>query len=72
MRNLLTPPEVAEILVVPVRTLADWRYRGLGPPWVRVGRHARYIPEGVERYVAERTVIAAEATPRGTRLPPTR
>jgi excisionase family DNA binding protein len=40
--RLLRPKEVAEILGVPQSTLYAWRYRGDGPPAIRVGKHLRY------------------------------
>ena len=40
--RLLRPGEVAEVLGVPQGTLANWRYQGLGPTYVKVGRHVRY------------------------------
>lgn len=39
--ELLTLPEVAAELKVPLATLYRWRCRGEGPPGVRVGRHVR-------------------------------
>lgn len=53
MQKLLTPPEVAEVLDVPERTLADWRHRGTGPPWLRVGRHARYPEAGLAGWIEQ-------------------
>lgn len=50
-RNLATPPEVAEYLGVPVKTLAEWRSRNKGPQWRKVGRHARYRWADVEKWV---------------------
>jgi len=40
--RLLTLEEVAGYLQVPVKTLYDWRHRGLGPQGLRVGRYVRY------------------------------
>jgi hypothetical protein len=39
---ILNPNEVAELLQVPVRTLEQWRYRKVGPPYRKIGRHIRY------------------------------
>lgn len=50
-RNLATPPEVAEYLGIPVKTLAEWRSQGKGPEWRKVGRHARYRWADVEKWV---------------------
>lgn len=37
--DLLTLPEVAAILRVPVNTLRWWRQRGTGPKFFKIGRH---------------------------------
>lgn len=53
--------ELAEFLGVPVQTIYWWRYRGEGPPAVRIGRHLRFRPADVERWLAERA-DASEST----------
>lgn len=45
---LATPEEVAQYLQKPVRTLEQWRYRGKGPRFVKVGRDVRYRWDDVE------------------------
>jgi hypothetical protein len=37
------------------RTLDQWAYRGVGPPYVRVGKHRRYRPADVEHWLDEQT-----------------
>ena len=49
--RLMTSAEVAEMLCLPVDTLYAWRYRGLGPPGYRVGRHLRYRRAAVEEWL---------------------
>lgn len=39
---LLTADDVASVLGIPTATLANWRYQGLGPRYLRIGRHVRY------------------------------
>jgi len=39
--HLLTLPEVAEQLGVPLGTLYAWRTRGRGPRGIRVGKYVR-------------------------------
>lgn len=47
-KPLLTPAEAAELLGVRIRTLADWRRRGEGPPFVPISRNVvRYLLEDV-------------------------
>lgn len=55
----LTPAEVAEILGVPVQTIYQWRYKRTGPPGFRVGRHLRFDPRAVQRWVEGRGESAA-------------
>lgn len=50
-KRLLTPGEVAEFLALPVRTLYTWRYRGEGPPALKVGGHLRYDPVALRRWL---------------------
>jgi excisionase family DNA binding protein len=52
--RLLTIEEVAEYLQVPVKTLYDWRHRGLGPRGLRVGRHVRYRHADVDAWLETR------------------
>lgn len=50
--DFLTPVEVAETLTVPERTLADWRYKQTGPPYLKVGKHVRYTWGDLRRWCA--------------------
>jgi excisionase family DNA binding protein len=38
----LTPAELSDLLRIPSRTLEDWRLRGRGPKFARLGRGVRY------------------------------
>lgn len=40
--HLLSTKQLAAFLGVPVKTIYQWRYRGVGPPAYRVGRHLRF------------------------------
>jgi predicted site-specific integrase-resolvase len=55
------PIATAEILGVAKVTLAIWRTRGVGPPFVRVGRHIRYATSDINEWLAQnrRTPTAA-------------
>jgi transcriptional regulator with XRE-family HTH domain len=57
---LWTARQAAGALGVSEATLSRWRRGRVGPPFVAVGRLARYDPETVRRWVAER-----EAASRG-------
>jgi excisionase family DNA binding protein len=50
-RPLATREEVAKYLKVPSPTLDQWAYRGIGPRYVRVGRHARYRWSDVDQWL---------------------
>ncbi len=58
--RFLSRREVAELLALPERTLAALAYKGTGPRYYRVGRHARYRPEDVERWLETRAVEGTE------------
>lgn len=51
---LWTVGDLARFLGVPAQTIYVWRCRGYGPPGVRIGRHLRFRPSDVERWLAER------------------
>jgi excisionase family DNA binding protein len=50
---LWTVQDVAEFLRVPVQTLYSWRSQGSGPPARRIGKHLRYRPDDVLRWLDE-------------------
>lgn len=49
--RLWTIQETADHLQVSVKTLYDWRYRGIGPPGIKVGGLVRYRPENIEQWL---------------------
>ena len=53
--RLLTTEDLAAMLRLPKRTVADWRQRSGGPPAVKIGRHVRYRPADVEAWLTSRT-----------------
>ncbi len=59
MTELLTQHTLAEHLGVPEGTLTDWRYRRIGPAYIRVGKHVRYSREAVEAWLNAQTVKTA-------------
>jgi DNA-binding transcriptional MerR regulator len=43
---ILDTPDAAELLGISPRTLEDWRWRGIGPPFYKLGRRiVRYRAE---------------------------
>lgn len=53
LAELWTSRQVSKFLNVPVGTLYQWRHRSVGPPAYRVGRHLRYDPAAVRRWLLE-------------------
>ena len=49
--RLLSIPELAKYLGVPIATIYRWRYTQEGPVGYRVGRHVRYRLTDVERWL---------------------
>lgn len=52
--ELLMPKEAAKLLRVSEGTLRDWRYRRVGPPYIRVGQRPRYDVRDLERWLRDR------------------
>jgi hypothetical protein len=57
--KLLTPDELAAILVIPVRTLAKWRSQRTGPVALTIGNHVRYRQVHISAWLAERELEAS-------------
>ena len=53
-QQFMTPDEVANLLQVPVATLYGWRYKGVGPLSVRVGKHIRYRRADIDAWFDRR------------------
>jgi predicted DNA-binding transcriptional regulator AlpA len=51
--QLITTAELSAFLSIPTSTLRQWSYLGTGPKALRVGRHLRYEPAEVRRWLAE-------------------
>ena len=54
--QLITPPELGTELGVPERTLAQWRYRGIGPAYLKIGRHVRYDRREVDAWLRSQRI----------------
>jgi len=53
--DLLTPEKALECLggaVSSTGTLANWRYRGVGPKWIKIGRAVLYRRADLNDYIA--------------------
>ena len=54
-RQLSNERQAAEHLNLSVRTLQQWRYRGCGPRYVKLGGAIRYRPEDLDAWLIERS-----------------
>ncbi|MBV9501044.1 MAG: helix-turn-helix domain-containing protein [Acidobacteriaceae bacterium] len=52
----LTTAEAAKMLGIAEATLNEWRVRGQGPAYTKMGRLVRYPEHEVQRYIRERTI----------------
>jgi excisionase family DNA binding protein len=53
--QLWTIDVLAEFLGVPRATIYRWRHIGTGPRGIRVGKHVRFDPDEVARWVEQQT-----------------
>lgn len=49
--SLISPATLSERLGTTERNLSEWRIKGRGPKYIRVGRSVRYIPEHVDSWL---------------------
>lgn len=49
--TLMTPSDVAQVLGVKAKTLANWRVAGTGPQFVKVGGLVRYRRSTIEAWL---------------------
>ena len=52
--TLTTPTELATKVKVSTRTLQDWRSKGVGPKWIKVGKVVRYRASDVAAWLNSR------------------
>jgi predicted DNA-binding transcriptional regulator AlpA len=52
IHQLLTETQVAEKLGIKPATLRNWRWKGEGPTWTRIGRRmVRYAPDAIDSFM---------------------
>ena len=56
VEQLLDCTDTATALGVPEKTLAQWRYQGKGPTYIKVGKYVRYRSDDVEAYLTANTI----------------
>jgi len=47
----LSPEQVSSYIGYPVKTLEEWRRKGAGPRFVRIGKHCRYRLRDVDAWM---------------------
>ena len=59
--GLMATAEASAYLGIPSATLAGWRYRGIGPTYVKIGGCIRYRQTDLDGYIAqsERKAVTA-------------
>jgi predicted DNA-binding transcriptional regulator AlpA len=62
-QSLLREGEVAQRLAISVKTLRNWRWRGFGPSFCKLGSSVRYAATDIEEWVARRTAKSTAETP---------
>lgn len=74
--QLLYEVDAARLMNLSSRTLQAWRSKGLGPPYVRVGRAIRYRWDDIAAWLDSRTVKCRPqrgiASPSNELRPPSR
>ncbi|MDR4485516.1 MAG: helix-turn-helix domain-containing protein [Nitrospirales bacterium] len=59
--ELLTDEQVHKIYGVMPKTLANWRWRGVGPKFVKIGHQVRYRPEDLKAFLESRIFSSTTA-----------
>ena len=53
--QMITEPELCELMRITPKTAAAWRYRGCSPTYSKVGNTIFYSLSDVEKFIRERT-----------------
>ena len=59
-RKLLNPKEASDLTRKPTGTLANWRGRDYGPPYVKLGHSIRYFEDDLLAWLEARRVVPDE------------
>lgn len=57
--ELSSPAQVGELVGKPTTTLAQWRWQGIGPAYVKIGRSIRYPRADVIAWLEKNRVETA-------------
>lgn len=55
MKGALTPEQLSEALGVPLKTLANWRWRRSGPAFIKIGQRVRYPRAALADWMKQNT-----------------
>lgn len=58
----ITPFQLARRWGIDPKTLQNWRYKGTGPPYLKLGGHIRYRQDEIEAYEADRHIATNNAS----------
>ena len=61
MNDIDSTAAVAEYLGMPAETLKQWRHRGTGPRYLKVGKHVRYRRTDVDAWCEAMAVTPGAA-----------
>lgn len=53
----LSEKALAKIWSIAPKTLQKWRWKKIGPPYVKIGIAVRYVPESIRKFEEERTCL---------------
>jgi excisionase family DNA binding protein len=56
LERMITIEEFAEALGVSVQTVYSWNSQGVGPRYIKVGKHCRFRPAEIQKWLESRTV----------------
>lgn len=51
---------VSELIGIAVQTLRNWRFRGTGPPYCKIGRSVRYLLSDIIAFMESKRVLPVE------------
>src|SRR5713101_4972874 len=59
---LLSPTDVARLTGQAIGTLMNWRYRRIGPPFIKIGRKVWYDTQDLRAWIASRKQVTSDAS----------
>lgn len=59
----ITPQEAEKMYGIPANTLANWRYRKVGPKYYRISRKIYYAVKDFDEWFRRNPVLTADSLP---------